>query len=127
MMYTREKQKTNRQKWVEALRSGNYKQGQKRLHTDDGFCCLGVACDISGLGEWKESCYDTNDVNVIPSFVKLSNEVMDWLGAITHECSIFMVDEEDVIAINFLTNLNDSDWTFEQIADIIELGYLEIV
>lgn len=41
-------------KWLEALRSGRYKQGQFRLRSEnDKFCCLGVLCDISGEGEWE--------------------------------------------------------------------------
>jgi len=47
-------------KWIEALRSGRYKQGRWALRTkSDDFCCLGVLCDISGVGEWEENglCY----------------------------------------------------------------------
>jgi hypothetical protein len=33
--------------WLEALRSGKYKQGDSNLRGfDDAFCCLGVACDL---------------------------------------------------------------------------------
>lgn len=32
--------------WTEALRSGNYKQGQQRLRADDTYCCLGVLADV---------------------------------------------------------------------------------
>lgn len=36
--------------WVDALRSGEYKQGHGALHLKypkgDKFCCLGVACDL---------------------------------------------------------------------------------
>lgn len=39
-------------KWIEALRSGEYKQGRNQLRTGDSFCCLGVACDISQIGTW---------------------------------------------------------------------------
>lgn len=40
-----------KQKWVAALRSGEYKQGQKRLRNEEGFgdvtyCCLGVLVDL---------------------------------------------------------------------------------
>jgi hypothetical protein len=36
-----------KQKWVAALRSGNYKQGTSFLRdAGDYFCCLGVLCDI---------------------------------------------------------------------------------
>ena len=36
-------------KWVEALRSGNYKQGTNYLNNRDEntFCCLGVLCEIN--------------------------------------------------------------------------------
>ena len=44
--------KENRAKWVAALRSGDYKQGLGRLRHGDEFCCLGVACDVIGDGEW---------------------------------------------------------------------------
>lgn len=43
--------------WVEALRSGDYRQGKGCLHfrphddllppADDTFCCLGVLCDLA--------------------------------------------------------------------------------
>lgn len=41
----------NQKKWIEALRSGKYKQGRSHLHKIDengktSFCCLGVACDL---------------------------------------------------------------------------------
>ena len=32
--------------WIDALRSGKYKQTYGRLHDEKGFCCLGVACDL---------------------------------------------------------------------------------
>lgn len=33
-------------KWVAALRSGKYTQAKEKLRSPDGFCCLGVACDL---------------------------------------------------------------------------------
>jgi hypothetical protein len=33
-------------KWLEALRSGQYKQTKYSLKNEKGFCCLGVLCDI---------------------------------------------------------------------------------
>lgn len=49
-------------KWIEALESGEYKQGYGVLRDSEDtshFCCLGVACDISGVGTWRESFYVT--------------------------------------------------------------------
>lgn len=40
--------------WVEALRSGKYKQGQASLRRGDSYCCLGVLADISKLGAFIE-------------------------------------------------------------------------
>lgn len=35
-------------KWVQALRSGKYKQCRETLFDGVGYCCLGVACKITG-------------------------------------------------------------------------------
>ncbi len=43
-----------KRKWVEALRSGKYKQGFAELRGAHGFCCLGVLADIQGV-DWKHS------------------------------------------------------------------------
>lgn len=32
--------------WIEALRSGEYKQGQGTLYCHNRFCCLGVLCNL---------------------------------------------------------------------------------
>jgi hypothetical protein len=42
-----------RREWLDALRSGNYQQCQRQLRHNDGYCCLGVLCDISEMGSWK--------------------------------------------------------------------------
>jgi len=39
------------EKWVAALRSGEYKQSTKNLYNDAGYCCLGVACKIEGISD----------------------------------------------------------------------------
>lgn len=35
-----------KQKWLDALRSGEYSQTRCYLRDNDGFCCLGVLCDL---------------------------------------------------------------------------------
>ncbi|MGY3609896.1 MULTISPECIES: hypothetical protein [unclassified Bradyrhizobium] len=42
-----------KKRWVEALRSGDYKQGRRVLRQDDMYCCLGVLCDLAATGEWR--------------------------------------------------------------------------
>jgi hypothetical protein len=41
-------------KWADALESGKYVQATGRLRVGDTYCCLGVLCDISELGTWKQ-------------------------------------------------------------------------
>ena len=110
MKYTKEEQKQNRAELVKALRSGEYQQTRNQLRKDDSFCCLGVACDISGLGNWSESVYGKTKVfiyaensGVMPSFV------MDFYG-FTHKGAII------------LSNMNDSGSSFEEISVVIEKG-----
>jgi hypothetical protein len=33
--------------WVEALESGQYQQERSALRQGDGYCCLGVACEVA--------------------------------------------------------------------------------
>src|SRR5688572_17403992 len=48
---------TIKEKWVKALRSGEFKQGEGKLHDSDNdtYCCLGVLCKIQGaqFTEWN--------------------------------------------------------------------------
>lgn len=36
-------------KWVEALRSGKYRQTRREFEDQVGFCCLGVLCKVAGV------------------------------------------------------------------------------
>jgi hypothetical protein len=38
-----------KQKWVAALRSGKYSQTRETLQDENGFCCLGVLCEVMKL------------------------------------------------------------------------------
>ncbi len=42
-------------KWVAALRSGAYPQTKGKLRDPDGYCCLGVGCDVWDPGLWEAS------------------------------------------------------------------------
>ena len=87
--------------WVTALRSGDYIQGQKYLHGNGKYCCLGVLCKIQGWPTGlrtlpREADMQSIGLTVIPK-VRVNNIVRG------------------------LPVLNDSlDYTFEQIADLIE-------
>lgn len=115
--WTKRQQKAHRAKWVKALRSGDYKQARGQLKKVDGnrvgMCCLGVACDLSGLGKWDESnAYITGENredSVLPT------EVMDWLG-LADDSGCFHEKGRTI----GLTDKNDKGASFKQIAAIIE-------
>lgn len=66
-----------KQKWVDALRSGDYEQGQEQLQTPDGkYCCLGVLCDIVNPDKWNSYGYEFsyNDIDGKEVFFTESSE-----------------------------------------------------
>ena len=108
--------------WLDALRSGEYKQGQLALRTDDKFCCLGVLCDLHHKNSdaelnW-EYCGDNSRRMYCPKTYAgddafLPKIVMDWAGLAYYECS-------ESIILSKLANCNDSGSDFLEIANIIE-------
>ena len=115
MTYTSEQQKANRDKWVAALRSGEYKQGKGALVVEDAdgpfYCCLGVACQVASDNGVTGAFDAGNQV--------LSEAVMDWLG-VRDECGGLV---DDVAERGALTELNDdTDFDFNQLADLIDAG-----
>jgi len=104
-----------KQKWLNALRSGDYQQGRNYLRTDNGFCCLGVLCDLYG----KENNVEWNFVNNGHNYEfeefesYLPSSVRKWAGV---EGYNFLVNN----GTETLSELNDRGSTFEQIAYVIE-------
>jgi hypothetical protein len=104
--------------WLVALRSGKYKQARYQLMTSSGFCCLGVACDISGLGVWNNLNEYVNTHGLVAKG-SLPNYVRDWLG-LWDNCG-------RTLRGGSLADLNDElGWTFEEIANFIEKNPEEI-
>ena len=104
-----------KQKWVSALRSGEYQQTKGFLRTDDGFCCLGVLCDLYG----KENNVEWNLVNNGQNYEfqnyksHLPSSVVEWSGV--KDNNPFVNNQTDG-----LIGLNDKGSTFNKIADVIE-------
>ena len=114
-MYTQEEQRQNRQTLIKTLRSGNYKQIKDSLRREDCFCCLGVACDLSGLGEWEviygvRFSYIINEKEAISS---LPSEVMDYYG-FANPYGRYGIYKQS------LGKLNDNGVSFTEIANVIE-------
>ena len=117
-----------KKQWVEALRSGKYEQGEKTLKTpDDKFCCLGVLCDISGLGKWVA-------VDGVLTYVSGRAKAAGYLG--TRFAEIFGLptttgfyprlpdgfrEKHRLESFDYnLAGLNDAGVPFNVIADLIE-------
>lgn len=98
--------------WVEALRSGKWRQAKGVLKNGDSFCCLGVACEISGLGEWKVPEEEDRE-KYLGAATVLPEEVMDFFSFKDEFGSHENLDSS-------LTRDNDSGKSFSEIADIIE-------
>ena len=87
-------------KWVNALRSGDYRQAKGALKYAGGFCCLGVLCDLQGA----------NFDNIKQQFGTLS---------LCHSPSDFLGTVPDGIRTK-VAEMNDYGASFLEIADYIE-------
>jgi hypothetical protein len=122
--------KENIQKWVEALRSADYEQATGALRKDDAYCCLGVACDLSGLGRWVENTelarweYRDDDDPEDYGVGVLPGSVADWLGVGQVNPNLYAPALEGKRSA---ASLNDSyHYNFNQIADAVERTYLSV-
>ncbi len=69
-------------KWLEALESGKFLQTRGHLHDRQGFCCLGVACEISEL-EIETYTYGSGIVSYDKRADELPHEVKEELHLYT--------------------------------------------
>lgn len=105
-------------KWVEALRSGEYKQGRGVLCKDNKYCCLGVLCKINNRPSEMVK-FDNSGVKLSPAFSSVYS-VLSALGKFPPDV---------YVRANFnygnLSSCNDNGLNFLQIADIIEQVWQE--
>lgn len=109
-----------KQKWVEALKSKKYKQSQDALRTPQGFCCLGVLCDLyieaKKLKGWRK--VDRSHFSFGPNVTLsgyLPDTVMKWAGLPSNDPKIIQGRHQDPISV-----LNDRGITFKELAKLIE-------
>ncbi len=104
------------QKWVKALRSGKYKQTTETLKGKNGFCCLGVLCDLSKQGKWQSQEYRTQE-GLTDGGIPLS--VRTWAGINGNKgCGTISSLKKSLVYFNDVAKKN-----FNEIADIIEKHY----
>ena len=99
-----------RAKWVDALRSGKYQQTRSALRLGDTYCCLGVACDVLGDGEWtalQNGLWEFRFSDGQRKAGYLPASMLDRLGLSTEDQRVLM-------------DLNHHGVTFDAIATHIE-------
>ena len=102
-----------KQRWVEALRSGQYKQGQGCLRTNNAYCCLGVLCELHRQDfpdkGWQQAKAPILMLGYISKYTAHypPREVSDW-ASLTPS------------AYELLATANDSGADFPTIASLIE-------
>jgi hypothetical protein len=131
-------------RWITALRSGDYEQTHRRLADRDGYCCLGVLCEIAVQDQVVFSSTGPSGIKVYTS--KLNSldieeaipptAVKDWAG-LPDQNPIFLFQADRLPAGTYdstyvtdgkvsvsLSALNDSfGFTFDMIADVIEENF----
>ncbi len=118
-------------KWVKALRSGKYAQGQGTLNSDGRYCCLGVLCDISKVGEWAELSNGTKlyvDPDKSTSHAYPTPSVQKWAGLASYRGDHVTKSGEGRTLANYndgayLLNGVERPATFNEVADWIERNY----
>lgn len=104
---------TAQQAWVDALRSGEYKQTTDTLQNRGGYCCLGVACAVAQKNG-VTVLVDAIDHSVLGDNLTDQTDVFKWLGLSQANGAIGRTQTQ-------LTTLNDRGrLTFNELADVIE-------
>lgn len=125
-----------RKEWSKVLRSGKYKQVKGKLAMTEGYCCLGVACKVSKLGNFVATREQGERAFFIDDKFKgggfLCEEVMEQFG-IHHNGRLkegFEIHPSEKhgekLYLTSLSDLNDYGCcTFLEIADFIDSGMLK--
>jgi hypothetical protein len=116
--------------WLDALRSGDYKQVQRKL-TDGkgGYCCLGVLCEAKGLPKKVIEGPEGDLASIYYVFDRENNSLS--AGIIPHREQSTILEDLDLSKLvhtkegcdelsSFLITMNDDGKTFDEIADFIE-------
>jgi hypothetical protein len=113
-----------RNKWLAALRSGNYKKGKLRLRdSSNRFCVLGVLCDVVDPDRWALPAPRTPpypwysfglgfDANLPPDVIEIAG---------LRSKNAHLIGAPIDFVYSNLSAVNDRmKLTFEEMADIIE-------
>jgi hypothetical protein len=93
-------------RWVKALRSGEYRQTTGTLYDPrmNCYCCLGVSCKVAGIDDIKDRGFINPD---------------DFEGSTIHDAVPPLIHGTEGVP-KVLSILNDDGVSFETIAEVIE-------
>ena len=102
--------------WLDALESGKFPQGKNKLISDDGYCCLGVACEILGFKRVYNNFIDANGKIMSNSLAHNNYKELGLRSPFGDFKGCYNVDGE---FYNSLSNMNDAGMSFRQISRYI--------
>lgn len=122
-----------KEKWIAALRSGNYEQGRSALRSGNQYCCLGVLCDLfikeqeakalPIIGKlftpkWRRDAFgiDRKIYEIYGTHTYIPVEIQKWAGLRTENPSIYTKIHERVT----LAAMNDIGSSFDAIAELVD-------
>lgn len=127
--------------WLDVLVSGQYKQTQGALSNAQGFCCLGVLCDIhsnvapkNARKEWATSVHTSEyDGEAEMLSLRIGRWAFPELKAVDQGVSVWNSKKKEYvrevpdspsgraeILLYILANMNDEGASFQKIAKYIE-------
>lgn len=113
------------EKWVEALESNKYSKTQGQLGDNEGFCCLGVLCDVFSEkieSETSNRIYLTDEMEMQISGKDRHDRYFVEEFELTRDIAeMFDIEKKDEKA---LAELNDQTETFEEVIVKIKELYL---
>ena len=104
--------------WIQALRSGKYKQGQLVLHnlSNDSYCCLGVACALFA----EQLNLTTTHTEYCVKYDRYSSYLPDAVAELLQLRDQYGSSKKNSTSLVLLNDINK--YSFDQIADELETG-----
>ena len=99
--------RTIKQLWIDALRSGDYEQGTQQLRFAGRFCVLGVLCNLHAQAHPRFAATQHEPSRYDGHATRAPERVLKWAGLTRSQART-------------LTTLNDAGRTFAELANLIE-------
>ena len=107
-------------KWARALESGLYKQTEGTLRNPEGFCCLGVLCNLHAQAHPKIARREMDVDTYLGADTNLPQEVMEWAG-IDGDGGDF-TNENGFIKVNITKDEYSGEENYDTARNLIELN-----